>query len=88
MRSNAVLIFLTLGFCSCAIGSRILGLFPVPIRSHYVFYEKLLVALSHRGHTVDVITHFPSGETIKKYLYYPHNNIHVKLVAYVLVSMS
>ncbi|XP_065158663.1 LOW QUALITY PROTEIN: UDP-glycosyltransferase UGT5-like [Atheta coriaria] len=67
MRSNAVLIFLTLGFCSCAIGSRILGLFPVPIRSHYVFYEKLLVALSSRGHTVDVITHFPSGETIKNF---------------------
>ncbi|XP_043268662.1 UDP-glucosyltransferase 2-like [Venturia canescens] len=40
-------------------GARILGLFPLQGKSHFVMCETLMRALAARGHQVDVVSHFP-----------------------------
>ncbi|KOC60177.1 Ecdysteroid UDP-glucosyltransferase [Habropoda laboriosa] len=40
-------------------GLRILGLFPLNGKSHWVMGEQLMISLANRGHQVDVVTHFP-----------------------------
>lgn len=39
--------------------ARILGLFPLQGKSHFVMCETLMRALAARGHQVDVVSHFP-----------------------------
>lgn len=63
-------IFLTI--CLCAIlrpshGLRILGLFPLQVRSHYVMCEELMKGLAAKGHQVDVYSHFPQKKTIPNF---------------------
>ncbi|CAG5073375.1 Similar to UTG2: UDP-glucosyltransferase 2 (Dactylopius coccus) [Cotesia congregata] len=38
---------------------RVLGIFPLNSRSHFVFFEQLSKGLARRGHKVDVISTFP-----------------------------
>lgn len=39
--------------------ARILGMFPLPVRSHFVMCESLMRGLAARGHQVDVVSSFP-----------------------------
>lgn len=48
-------------------GLRILGLFPLQVRSHYVMCEELMKGLAAKGHQVDVYSHFPQKKTIPNF---------------------
>lgn len=47
--------------------SRILALFPYPLKSHFIVFEALLLELAKRGHDVTVITPFPQPHNITNY---------------------
>lgn len=40
-------------------GYRVLGLFPVPVVSHFHFFQPILRGLAEAGHNVTVISNFP-----------------------------
>lgn len=46
---------------------RILALFPVSGRSHFVMAESLMKGLASRGHRVDVVSHFPLDVSVPNY---------------------
>lgn len=48
-------------------GYRILGIFPLNGKSHWIMQEELMKALAKRGHQVDVVTHFPLKKPIPNY---------------------
>ncbi|XP_011707628.1 PREDICTED: UDP-glucuronosyltransferase 1-9-like [Wasmannia auropunctata] len=48
-------------------GYRILGVFPLHGKSHWIVHEALMKELARRGHQVDVITHFPLEKPIPNY---------------------
>lgn len=50
-----------LSFC-CAQNYRILGVFPVPDRSHFFLGDTLMKALAEAGHDVTMIAPFKSDE--------------------------
>ena len=60
-------------FCD---GSRILGVFPWNIRSHFIMFEALLKGLARKGHQVDVVSVFPLKEPYPNYtdIYLPPIN--------------
>lgn len=45
-------------------GYRILGVFPLNGKSHWVTMEELVKGLARHGHQVDVVTHFPQKKPI------------------------
>jgi glucuronosyltransferase len=47
--------------------ANILGVFPLPGKSHFVMFERLMKRLAEKGHNVDVATHFPSKEVPEGY---------------------
>ncbi|XP_076671911.1 UDP-glucosyltransferase 2 [Andrena cerasifolii] len=53
--------------CSFANGLRILGVFPLNGKSHWVMAESLMTSLAKRGHQVDVVTHFPMKKPVPNY---------------------
>ncbi|XP_076291112.1 UDP-glucosyltransferase 2-like [Lasioglossum baleicum] len=59
MRLCLLTVLVALTCCHLGSGLRILGVFPLNGRSHWMMAERLMVALAERGHQVDVITHFP-----------------------------
>nr|CAD7203160.1 unnamed protein product [Timema douglasi] len=48
-------------------GARILGLFPVPARSHIIVFEPLMKELAARGHQVTVVSAFPLDKPMENY---------------------
>ena len=48
-------------------GAKILGIFPIPSRSHMAVNIALMKELARRGHEVTVLTPYPSTETIPNY---------------------
>ncbi|EZA57757.1 UDP-glucuronosyltransferase 1-9 [Ooceraea biroi] len=65
-----VLLSVLLAILACdqiANGYRILGVFPLNGKSHWVMMEQLMKGLASRGHQVDVITHFPLKKPIPNY---------------------
>ncbi|KDR22771.1 UDP-glucuronosyltransferase 2C1, partial [Zootermopsis nevadensis] len=48
-------------------GARILGLFPLPGRSHFIFSESLVKELANRGHQVTVLSPFPQKSPVPNY---------------------
>lgn len=46
-------------------GSRILGIFPSPVRSHFVMFESLVKGLAEKGHQVDVISYFSQSKQMR-----------------------
>lgn len=48
-------------------GYRILGVFPLNGKSHWVMIEELMKGLARHGHQVDVISHFPLKKPIPNY---------------------
>ncbi|KAF7382488.1 hypothetical protein HZH68_015407 [Vespula germanica] len=54
--------------CQCSTdGYRILGVFPINGRSHWIMMEALMKGLAERGHQVDVVTHFKTRSTNPNY---------------------
>lgn len=62
MSNGLVFYFLILLAFDFTEGYRILGVFPLPQKSHFIMYEKLMKGLAEKGHTVDVVSHFPQKE--------------------------
>ncbi|XP_063902949.1 UDP-glycosyltransferase UGT5-like [Zophobas morio] len=63
-----LVITLTLiGTISVSESANILGIFPLPGKSHYVMFERVLKRLAEVGHHVDVATHFISKEVPPRY---------------------
>lgn len=60
-----IIIFITEKHCSNAL--RILGIFPLSIKSHFVVAEELMKVLAIRGHAVDVINQFPQKKPMPNY---------------------
>lgn len=48
-------------------GSKILALFPYPLKSHFIMFDALLVELANRGHNVTVVNTFPKKVPIQNY---------------------
>ncbi|XP_051165585.1 UDP-glucosyltransferase 2-like [Leptopilina boulardi] len=48
-------------------GARILGIFPLPGKSHAILGEKIMKVLAQKGHQVDVISHFPMKKSYPNY---------------------
>ncbi|XP_063972367.1 UDP-glucosyltransferase 2-like [Diachasmimorpha longicaudata] len=46
---------------------RILGVFPLPGKSHFILGENLMKELARRGHSVDMVSHFPTKKPISNY---------------------
>ncbi|XP_050469962.1 UDP-glucosyltransferase 2-like isoform X2 [Bombus huntii] len=77
-------IFLTIFACGWCSGLRILGLFPLNGKSHWMMAERLMTSLAERGHQVDVVTHFPMKNPPPNYkqisvqgtIQSPVNNVH------------
>lgn len=46
---------------------KILAIFPLPSKSHFVMFERLLKELAVRGHEVDVVSHFPQKKILTRY---------------------
>lgn len=64
-------IFLVALLCVCeqiVQSYNILAIFPLQSSSHYVMYERILKALVAKGHTVDVVSHFPQKVPLKGYV--------------------
>ncbi|XP_003700629.2 UDP-glucosyltransferase 2 [Megachile rotundata] len=67
MRLLLTVLAAVLTFGQSTEGLRILGLFPLNGRSHWIMGERLLTSLAERGHTVDVVTHFTVKEPPANY---------------------
>ena len=48
-------------------GARILGIFPLHGKSHFIICEQLMKILAQKGHQVDVISHFPLKKPFPNY---------------------
>lgn len=44
--------------------ANILAIFPLPGKSHFVMFERILKELAIRGHDVDVVGHFPLKDPV------------------------
>ncbi|XP_076243342.1 uncharacterized protein LOC143184768 [Calliopsis andreniformis] len=53
--------------CQLTNSLRILGVFPLNGKSHWVMADSLMTSLAKRGHHVDVITHFPRKKPMPNY---------------------
>ncbi|XP_044739922.1 UDP-glycosyltransferase UGT5-like [Chrysoperla carnea] len=59
-----ILFLFSVNYCYSA---RILGVFSHPGRSHFNIFHAIMKELTYRGHSVDVIGHFPLNTTIERY---------------------
>ena len=57
-------IFTILSVCK---SYRVLGVFPLNVKSHNMVFEALMKGLAKRGHQIDVITQFPLKRDVKNY---------------------
>jgi hypothetical protein len=54
--------------CLCATdGANILGIFPMPARSHMIIHSALMKELARRGHQVTVFSPFPEKHPIQNF---------------------
>lgn len=60
-------ILILIVWINCSVSLNILGIFPVPGKSHYTVGEEILKSLAEKGHKIDVITHFPQKIKIPNY---------------------
>ncbi|XP_031634295.1 UDP-glucuronosyltransferase 1-7C-like [Contarinia nasturtii] len=54
-------------FLSTANSLKILGMFPIPILSHFKFFHSILRELADAGHDVTVVSHFPDNDAPVNY---------------------
>lgn len=69
---NSKMRIVHLCFAICALypvafGYRVLGVFPIPMKSHYYVGRGLMQGLAERGHEVTVISPFKEKKPIKNY---------------------
>ena len=57
-------IFTILSVCK---SYRVLGVFPLNVKSHNMVFEALMKGLAKRGHQIGVITQFPLKRDVKNY---------------------
>ncbi|XP_044752267.1 UDP-glycosyltransferase UGT5-like [Coccinella septempunctata] len=62
-------------YCTVADAAKILAVFPVPVRSHFVMTKTILTALAAKGHDIDLYTIFPEEEMIPRIRHYQIPNI-------------
>lgn len=67
MRLLSILLAVILVCDQIANGYRILGVFTLNGKSHWMMTHQLMKGLARRGHQVDVITHFPQKKPIPNY---------------------
>lgn len=48
-------------------GARILGLFALQAKSHFIMYQEVMKSLADAGHQVDVVSHFPQKKPYPNY---------------------
>ena len=48
-------------------GYKILGLFPLNMKSHFLMFQSVMKGLARRGHHVSVISHFPLEKSLNNY---------------------
>lgn len=61
------LLLIIFGLVKYVENAKILGLFPLQSKSHFVMFEPYLKALAKRGHEVDVVSHFPLKKPVPGY---------------------
>ncbi|XP_055375581.1 UDP-glucosyltransferase 2-like [Condylostylus longicornis] len=62
-----ITLLLIMILCSTTNGYNILGLFTIPIASHYYFAETLLKNLASKGHNVTVVSYFPQKTPLENF---------------------
>ena len=62
-----IIVIITIAKNSETDGARILGIFPLNGKSHFVMCEQLMKTLAKKGHQVDVISHFPLKKPFPNY---------------------
>ncbi|XP_020292988.1 UDP-glucuronosyltransferase 2B17-like [Pseudomyrmex gracilis] len=67
MKNLLSILFVILVCDHITYGYRILGVFPITSKSHWIMQESLMVGLARRGHQVDVVTHFPLKKSEPNY---------------------
>ncbi|KZC13026.1 PREDICTED: UDP-glucuronosyltransferase 2A3-like [Dufourea novaeangliae] len=67
MRVYFLTLLALLACCHFGNGLRILGIFPLNGRSHFVMASRLMEELAERGHQVDVVSHFPRKTPMPNY---------------------
>ncbi|XP_053998601.1 UDP-glucosyltransferase 2-like [Hylaeus anthracinus] len=67
MRLHLSILLTILGCCHVANGLRILAIFPLNGRSHWITGQALTMGLARRGHQVDVVSHFPQKKPVPNY---------------------
>ncbi|KYN31800.1 UDP-glucuronosyltransferase 1-9 [Trachymyrmex septentrionalis] len=67
MKMSLSVLFVILAFDQIASSYRILGLFPLNGKSHWMMQEALMKELARRGHQVDVVSPFPQKKPIPNY---------------------
>jgi hypothetical protein len=60
-------LLLSIFFAHRAHGAKILGIFPLPGKSHFIVSSVLLKELANRGHQVTVFSPFPEKSPITNY---------------------
>lgn len=61
-----IIIPITIIISSCT-GFRVLGIFPLHMKSHFVVFEALMKGLARENHRVDVISPFPQKKPYPNY---------------------
>jgi glucuronosyltransferase len=65
LKMHFLMIFI---LCLCNTdGANILGIFPMPAKSHMTVYSALLKELARRGHQVTVFSQFPEKSPIQNF---------------------
>lgn len=62
MNPNWIVIVFAILYNSECNGARLLGVFPIPVRSHYTLAIKLMEGLAQAGHHVTIIAPFPAKD--------------------------
>ncbi|XP_043268667.1 UDP-glycosyltransferase UGT5-like [Venturia canescens] len=64
---TSILFILTILNCQSCNGYRILGIFPLTAKSHFIMFEAMMKGLARKGHQVDVISTFPLHKPFPNY---------------------
>lgn len=75
MRTNIFLLFVSCITWSSVSSYKILGVFHIPAKSHYIVGHALMKGLAEQGHEVTVISAFKSPYPIENYdeIYLEHS---------------
>jgi glucuronosyltransferase len=48
-------------------GAKILGMFPIPAKSHLIVDKALMLELARRGHEITMVSGFPENKPVPNY---------------------